>query len=55
MAKKADKQLVDCKECEFSDTVAVNVLLPCRNTERNPEGFKVGDWHRECSYFKKRK
>lgn len=55
MAKKQDKQLVDCKQCTFSDTVAVNCLLPCRNLKRNPKGFKVGDWMRECEEFKKRK
>jgi hypothetical protein len=54
MAKKQDKQLVDCKTCIYSDTVAVNVLLPCRNKERNPDGFKVGDWLRECDYYKRR-
>lgn len=54
MAKKQDKQLVDCKQCTFSDTEPVNCLLPCRNKERNPKGFKVGAWRKECKYFKQK-
>lgn len=55
MAKKKEGIPIDCKQCTFSDTEAVNHLLPCRNVDRNPKGFKVGDWPKECSHFDKRK
>lgn len=54
MAKKTDKVMVDCKKCRYSDTVPVNCMLPCRNKERNPNGFKVGDWERFCDYYNPR-
>lgn len=55
MAKQPEKNLVDCRQCIFSDPEPVNCLLPCRNTDRNPKGFKVGAWEKECKHFQKRK
>lgn len=54
MAKQAQKDLVDCKQCESSDTEPINGMVPCRNKERNPKGFKVGAWAKRCDYYKER-
>lgn len=53
MAKntKAD-ELVECKSCVSSGPVSCNNLMDCTNKERNPKGYKVGDWPRKCKYFK---
>ena len=55
MAKKEEKKLVDCRQCEFSDQEPVNHLLPCRNVNVNEGKFMVGCWLKECRHFKERK
>lgn len=57
MAKKQETEsvLVDCTLCESGSTEAVNFLVDCFNKERNPGGFKVGSWKKECRYYKRRK
>lgn len=54
MAKQTDKILVECKHCIHGGAEVVNIMIDCFNHERNPKGFKIGAWERECSYFKQR-
>lgn len=55
MAKKEEKKpLVKCEECAFGGREVINFLLDCNNSDRNPNGYKVGRWERECKYFQKR-
>ena len=53
MAKKTnDKELVDCRQCVSGGTEVVNHLMDCFDKERNPMGYKVGVWLKECKHFK---
>ena len=55
MAKQVEKKLVDCLKCQFGGTESINHLTDCTNKERNPNGYKVGCWLKECKQFKERK
>ena len=56
MAKKTKEPImVDCQKCVSGGTEVVNHLLDCNNKERNPMGYKVGRWLKECKYYKERK
>ena len=56
MAKKADEKiLVDCLQCEHCGGVVVNIMVDCNSKVRNPGGFKIGYWKRECGYFKRKR
>ena len=56
MAKKAEETiLIDCRQCEHCGGEVVNIMVDCNNKERNPRGYKVGYWKRECRYFKSKK
>jgi hypothetical protein len=46
---------VDCKMCKFGGKEVVNHLLDCFNKERNPKGYKVGCWLKECRFYQARK
>lgn len=54
MAKTEKKPLVDCCQCVHSPGEIVNIMLDCNNKVRNPKGFKVGSWPKECQYFKQK-
>ena len=55
MAKKTnDKELVDCLKCFYGGVESINHLTDCHNKERNPMGYKVGCWLKECKHFKQR-
>ncbi|MBV5348878.1 hypothetical protein JZU61_04380 [bacterium] len=56
MAKKQEEKiLIDCLKCEFCGGEVVNIMVDCSNKLRNPGGFKVGYWKRECRYFKQKR
>lgn len=56
MAKKSEEKiLVDCLQCEHCGGEVVNIMVDCFNKERNPGGYKVGYWKRECRYFKQKR
>lgn len=48
------KVLVDCSKCEYGGERTENHLIDCFNDERNPKGYKVGVWLKECKYYAER-
>lgn len=54
MAKKqVGKVLVECQKCVHGGGKSPDpLLMDCNNKERNPKGYKVGTWPKECNYFK---
>lgn len=55
MAKKqVGRVLVECQKCAHGGDDVIDLLIDCHNKERNPYGYKVGSWPRECNHYKPR-
>lgn len=52
MAKQQNKTLVECIHCLAGGDKGENGMIGCNNLDRNPKGFKIGAWPRDCDYFK---